>query len=326
MIKLSRVYLYKILQKEIENCKERSKFEDELLLALRVNLDVLSKVEYQFLTVDLQPGEFYDSQELSEYQFTVEDEKRFDLADQLKQYLKTNRDRNNESDKSWRNTEKVQSLISRLLSLVGDDDNVDREDNIQEKSNNPVYSRNMFNKIINTLCDFNYTFFSVEDPPFPTNSHKLPQIFFSHAYVDKLYSYALFRFFLKEGVFLYVDWMHEEAQHDGRKLKKTLERELSRSEQLLFLRTINSELNIQGKHVIRQWCAWVIGNYYMKKSHHVIRSNSDGVIGKKYLLNLYSTEPYRNDLHLHGFRTLTSIRKDGLLEGIEIAPLGCAMD
>lgn len=92
-----------------------------------------------------------------------------------------------------------------------------------------------------------------------------PQIFLSYAYLDRGLSLALFYYFLRNKAFLYVDWMWQGAVGNGRQLKYDLNRALCRSNQLLFLRTPNSELKIQGGNgCIRQWCAWEIGNFYAK--------------------------------------------------------------
>lgn len=92
-----------------------------------------------------------------------------------------------------------------------------------------------------------------------------PQSFLSYAYEDRGLSLALFYYFLRNKAFLYVDWMWRGAVGNGRQLKYDLNNALCRSNQLLFLRTPNSELKIQGGNgCIRQWCAWEIGNFYAK--------------------------------------------------------------
>lgn len=94
-----------------------------------------------------------------------------------------------------------------------------------------------------------------------------PQSFLSYAYLDRGLSLALFYYFLRNKAFLYVDWMWRGAVGNGRQLKYDLNRALCRSNQLLFLRTPNSELKIQGGNgCIRQWCAWEIGNFYAKRN------------------------------------------------------------
>lgn len=60
--------------------------------------------------------------------------------------------------------------------------------------------------------------------------------------------------------------MHNEIEEDGRIVKNMLQTRLEESSQLLFLRTLNSELDIQGKQMQRPWCAWKLGNFYRKES------------------------------------------------------------
>ncbi|MCQ2286901.1 MAG: hypothetical protein MJZ76_08520 [Bacteroidales bacterium] len=109
-----------------------------------------------------------------------------------------------------------------------------------------------------------------EYPLFVGNLNSLrnnrPQVFLSYAYVDRGLSLALFYYFLQNNAFLYIDWMWRGDVEDGGLLKYDLNCALCRSEQLLFLRTPNSELKVSGGTFIRQWCAWEIGNYYAKGS------------------------------------------------------------
>lgn len=91
------------------------------------------------------------------------------------------------------------------------------------------------------------------------------QVFLSHAFVDKLYTLGLFLYFYDQNVYLYVDWMHQPKNSKTKKLKDNLIQEIKKSDQLLFLRTLNSELALQGgKRQIREWCAWEIGTFDFK--------------------------------------------------------------
>ena len=91
------------------------------------------------------------------------------------------------------------------------------------------------------------------------------QVFLSHAFVDKLYTLGLFLYFCEKNVYLYVDWMHQPKNSKTKKLKGNLIQEIIKSDQLLFLRTLNSELALQGgKRQIREWCAWEIGTFDYK--------------------------------------------------------------
>lgn len=110
------------------------------------------------------------------------------------------------------------------------------------------------------------------------------QTFLSYAYYDKGLTQALFYYFWLRSGFLYVNWMWNGANSNSKITKTILENELKRSEQLLFLRTINSELRIRGNHSIRQWCSWEIGNFYTKHSD------------EKYYTSFYDTIKTRNDI------------------------------
>ncbi|WP_077804327.1 hypothetical protein [Streptococcus mitis] len=91
------------------------------------------------------------------------------------------------------------------------------------------------------------------------------RVFLSHAFVDKLYTLGLFLYFYDQNVYLYVDWMHQPKNSKTKKLKDNLIQEIKKSDQLLFLRTLNSELALQGgKRQIREWCAWEIGTFDYK--------------------------------------------------------------
>lgn len=112
------------------------------------------------------------------------------------------------------------------------------------------------------------------------------QIFLSYAYLDRGLSLALFYYFLTNGAFLYIDWMWRSADGNGRLLKDDLNKALCESNQFLFLRTPNSELNLQSRGPnIRQWCAWEIGNYY---AQHYIGDGLNSV--KKFFTNFSGGE------------------------------------
>lgn len=128
------------------------------------------------------------------------------------------------------------------------------------------------------------------------------QVFLSYAYIDKGISLALFNSLLSYNIYLYVDWMHNNKISDGISLKNILEKELGKSDKLLFLRTINSELRVFGGPMVRQWCAWELGCYY--------RINK----GNKYYLDFYgspivsSSSTSANNLLLHSLKQLTSFK------------------
>jgi len=87
----------------------------------------------------------------------------------------------------------------------------------------------------------------------------MPKIFLSYAYTDQLFTISLFKYFYDNNIYLYVDWMHN-GKLKTNSLKDKLISELETSNQILFLRTLSSELKLRGgNHQIRQWCAWEIG-------------------------------------------------------------------
>lgn len=124
----------------------------------------------------------------------------------------------------------------------------------------------------------------------------LPQTFLSYAYDDKGLTLGLFLYFFVNGGFLYVNWMWSGVNKNSRITKDQLDGELEKSNQFLFLRTLNSELDYYGSSHIRQWCSWEIGNYYTKKDD------------EKYLLNFYGSKGKQNDL-LFTFKPLSGITK-----------------
>lgn len=165
-----------------------------------------------------------------------------------------------------------------------------------EKKNKTIISKKVFlNKLIDAICNYqndivkqmikkeSFIKFITEKREESKNDS---QIFLSYAYYDAGLTFALFLYFLKNGAFLYVNWMWEGANSSGRITKATLNKELNNSKQFLFLRTIASELRVRGgNHSIRQWCSWEIGNYYAKNP------------GSKFLLDFYDFElPYKNDM------------------------------
>ena len=113
------------------------------------------------------------------------------------------------------------------------------------------------------------------------------KVFLSYAHYDKLYTYGLYQYFKDNGVYLHVDWMHNGIISNPFKLKKTLDNDMSKCDQFLFCRSINSELRVKGGQ-IRQWCSWEIGNYYCKYPNEEFYTqiyNGEVLPGKSSLLN-----------------------------------------
>lgn len=118
----------------------------------------------------------------------------------------------------------------------------------------------------------------------------MPQTFLSYAYVDKGLTLGLFFYFLINHGFLYVNWMWFGSSSSAAHIKAELEKELEKSSQFLFLRTMNSELNIRSGGMVRQWCAWEIGNFYTKHKD------------EKFLTNFYDS-PYTSSDLLNNFNS-----------------------
>lgn len=127
------------------------------------------------------------------------------------------------------------------------------------------------------------------------------KVFLSYAYTDKLYTGALYCYFLGRGIELYIDWMHNPYLKDGKVLKEKLRENLVQSEQFLFLRSVNSELHLGGSYYVRPWCAWELGNYY------------EHIKDEKYYISLYGTPPV-NNMQLDGLKMLKGICRGRLSE------------
>lgn len=145
---------------------------------------------------------------------------------------------------SKKNKRKIEMDMRRIISKV--------LDAITDYQNDQIKEIDAIVQIINE----NYS---------NTDANKRNQVFLSHAFVDRLYTLGLFLYFFKQNVYLYVDWMHQPENSKTKKLKGNLIQEINNSVQLLFLRTLNSELALQGgKRQIREWCAWEIGTFDYK--------------------------------------------------------------
>lgn len=273
MEQLSRVQLYQNLA--------RKNISENLGTVLHVNISILLGVEELFLTSD-------ERNEISEPNFM-----------QLSSRIRDNIERLEIDNFEGSNYLRLR-LRENILKMIN---NYERTDKVTKKN-----ARNLFNKLINSLADYNDKMLD-SDIQFEGRKRVcgMPQVFLSHAYDDKAYSFALFDYFYERGIYLYVGWMHNEIEEDGRIVKEILQTRLEESSQLLFLRTLNSELDIEGKQMLRPWCAWELGNFYRKESGE-----------EKYLINLYSVDCYANAL-IHGLKIFTGVLGNRL-QGIEIIP------
>lgn len=132
------------------------------------------------------------------------------------------------------------------------------------------------------------------------------QVFLSHAFADRLYTLGLFLYFYDQNVYLYIDWMSQDENSKTVALKKNLTQEIKNSNQLLFLRTLNSELLLQGgKKHIREWCAWEIGTFDYK---------INGLDNKRFYIDRYRLNKKRESRSqlIQDFQPLKGI-KDGRL-------------
>lgn len=271
MEQLSRMNLYQnMIDKELS---------ESLLFVIRVNMQILDRVEGSFLTSDI-----------------ANETKEYDYGELLHQMRRNVQRLDELTEKpSWRSALKV--LKGKLIKHV----------DVYEKKDSKN-GRNLFNQIIKELSVFNDKI--VEEKDFNTEIYAIgnrTQVFLSHAYEDKAYTGALFDYFYNRGIYLYVDWMHQKELNDGREIKRGLKSELRRSSQLLFLRTLNSELDIQGKQYLKPWCSWELGGFYNANNPN-----------EKYLLNLYSVDGYKNT-QLHGLKLFTGVVGQRL-QGREIIP------
>lgn len=131
-------------------------------------------------------------------------------------------------------------------------------------------------EVINKEYNYNGNQRSYMESGFQTAQRK---VFLSYAYKDKGLSLALHLYCRDRGVFLFVDWMWNPEMKKGCDIKKAIGPELDRCDDLLFLRTANSELSPKNNsdYYIRHWCAWEIGYFYTK--------NRD-----KYYISFYDNE------------------------------------
>lgn len=110
------------------------------------------------------------------------------------------------------------------------------------------------------------------------NINRYPQVFLSHAYADRVYTFGLFCYFLiRYKIYLYIDWMHNKIIPSGVTLKSSLYNALSNSSSLIFVASVRSELTIRGGSSVRQWCSWELGSFY---GHNPPRS--------KFIIRLYA--------------------------------------
>lgn len=88
----------------------------------------------------------------------------------------------------------------------------------------------------------------------------MPKVFLSYQYEDRLYTIGLFYAFLRVGLFLYVDWMHNGKIDDTSKLKGMLLKEVLESDHFASLPSIKAAFDLNNdRNETTSWCAWEVG-------------------------------------------------------------------
>lgn len=247
-----------------KNLKESSK--EKLNRILEINIIMLKNIEERFL--------------ITSYPFSKNIEELISLFSENIQTLKQSKFFESKN----KTTEKFESLLkpnidefyffNDLIKLLNEISNDDVE---KALNNRDVFD---YTEATKKYMDFN-------------------QVFLSHAFDDKLYTFCLFLFMLEHDIFLYVDWMWSEEYDNGIDIKNNLLKELKNSKQLLFFRTINSEFIIRGSGNIRGWCSWELGSFYS------IRRNN---LNEKFYIELYrSKKAKKTNKQLDGIRPLKGI-------------------
>jgi hypothetical protein len=153
--------------------------------------------------------------------------------------------------------ENIKYENKKLNEIIGENRKIKKNDSLY------IFNRmiDFITKFVSANIDFNNDLFQFD---YTDQNDQSNQVFLSYAYVDKIYTYGLFKIFKDNGIYLYVDWMHNGLTKNIDMLKRKLNDAMKNSSQFLFLRTLNSEFGILGSGQIRQWCSWEIGNYYTK--------------------------------------------------------------
>lgn len=272
---------------------ENARLSNEIFNLVRLNERILRDVEPLFLRDnDLQNKDVLFQSALAT---VVEAGINLEEARNIPTYRKLLEELDNIAKSKVKTPNKFNSLIK---TLSGFNDNVIEELTKQRNYIFKDYSDNSFLDSGETGFDWN-----AYGDYLKANYKKEKQVFLSYAYEDKLYTIALFFYFQKKNIFLFVDWMNNGKEEKGIKLKYKLHSALAQSDHLLFLRTPNSELRIGGNYYIRPWCSWELGNLYDRLGSR-----------EKYYIDLYEHEKNDN-MQLDGIKLLTGVRNEEL-EGV----------
>ena len=271
MREISRVSLYINARNFIENREfTNDKFPTEFSLYGRETLDNL--LRFNIYILDGIENYFLISNDDSIFSI--------DTSELTKIYL----DKINDIDINFYKDILSENDIRKMQSIV--DNNEYKTADITKKGRNKdIYY--LFNSIINVLNEINNkvldrlkiqsNYFSRDSEIFGKKFRN--QVFLSHAFDDKLYTFSLFVFMLEEDIFLYVDWIFSPEFDNGEQIKENLSERIFDSNQLLFLRTVNSELSIRDSGNIRGWCSWGLGTFYSIKNKY-----------EKFYIELYKSK------------------------------------
>ena len=133
----------------------------------------------------------------------------------------------------------IESLEQRHQLLTNDD--IPEETRyLTPKQRRTLYRKvfNIFNDLLKEIIDVNLD--NIKNR-FGRNNNGLPQTFLSYSYADRGITLILFFYFLANGGYLSIDWMHSPAYPNGIAIKDSVNDSLSASTQFLFLYTFNSE-------------------------------------------------------------------------------------
>ncbi|HHT7733867.1 TPA: hypothetical protein ACT2FU_000521 [Streptococcus suis] len=238
-------------------------------------IDFLSKTDYR---VTIEGLEFSNSliKEVEDILFELDLENRepVDLLSALHRYLDKfvydNRLRDYQIKEGFNNRVK---LIKALSLLVSDEKQWVMHNLDSKKQTSNI--RRCILKVLNAITDFQNNqivgmdnLIEILQREFPMREEmKRDQVFLSHAYLDRVLTLGLFLYFYDKGIYLYIDWMHQGKGLSTKNIKGNLIPTINNSSQILFLRTLNSELGLQGgNRQIREWCAWEIGSFDNKSN------------------------------------------------------------
>lgn len=256
MREISRVSLYNNFRNVLENRELRNdiiptelsfNLRDILDDLLRFNIYILNGIENYFLISNDDSIFSIDTSELTEI------------------YL----DKINNIDINFYNDILSENDIKKMQLIVDK-----TADKTKKGRNKDIYY--LFNSIINVLNEINNKVLDslkIQSNYFSRDSEILGkrfrnQVFLSHAFDDRLYTFSLFVFMLEKDIFLYIDWIFSPEFDNGEQIKDNLSKRIFDSNQLLFLRTVNSELSIRGSGNIRGWCSWELGTFYSIKNKY----------------------------------------------------------